>query len=134
MADRSGCQRLLPKTRDQHRIVSDQIGQDYLYCVRGLQEDVACFIDHAHAAMTQATLKLISIIKNRLAGYRRNCDLTIVGTVINFVRKTSPATWTLFHLDNSTGEFEQGSNRPGRLHVFECEVRLFRINLPGSTT
>lgn len=98
MADGRRGERLLTKTRHQHRIVANQIGQDYFDGVRSFEKDVTRLKDDAHAALAQPALQLIASIEYGLALERLRSRIAVLRTVVDFVRKTAPAGWTFFHL------------------------------------
>ena len=59
MTNGRGRQRFLTKARDQHRIVADQVRQDDLDCMLGLQKDVPRLENDAHAAAPKLALDLV---------------------------------------------------------------------------
>ena len=72
MTNGRGRQRFLTKARDQHRIVADQVRQDDLDCMLGLQKDVPRLENDAHAAAPEAFLELITAVEDRFAADRRS--------------------------------------------------------------
>ena len=97
MTDRGRRQGLLAKTRREHWIVSDQIRQNDFYCVRGFEEDVPRLKDDAHASLPETSLEQVAGIKCRFPEQRRRSLITILRTVTDLIRVTTPAGGTLFH-------------------------------------
>ena len=52
MTNGRGGKRLLPKSCDKHRIVSDEIRQNHFYGVGSFEKDVASFKDDAHSTLS----------------------------------------------------------------------------------
>jgi hypothetical protein len=98
VTDGRGRQRFLAKSRDQHWVVADEVGQDDFYCVRRFEKDVAGLKHHTHTALSQSSLQLIASIEYGLAQERWRGLIAVLRTVVNFVRETAPTGWTFFHL------------------------------------
>jgi hypothetical protein len=71
--------------------------------VSGLQENVARLKNDAHAALPETSFEQVTSVKCRITQKRRCSGFTILWTVIDIVRKTPSALWTLFHLLVTTG-------------------------------
>jgi hypothetical protein len=60
VANGGGGECFLSKARRQHRIVSDEVGKNDFYCVRGFEEDVARLKDDAHAALPETAFEQVA--------------------------------------------------------------------------
>ena len=97
MANGSGRQRFLPETRDEHRVVTHEIRQDYLDSMSCLEENMPGFKDNSHSSLAESSLQLIASIEYGLANKRWRRCVAVLGTVIDFVGETAPTGWTFFH-------------------------------------
>src|SRR2546423_6666064 len=90
-------QSFLTKARDEHGVVAYKVWEYDFYSVRSFQKDVARLKDHAHSALSQTTFQLIAPIQHGFAhdGLRRG--IAVVRTMVDGVRKTTPANRTFFH-------------------------------------
>jgi hypothetical protein len=98
MTNGSGSERFLTEPRNQHRIVPDEVRQDYFDGVRGLEKYVPGLKHNAHSALAQPTLELIARIEYGLAQQRWRGGIAVLRTMDNLVRETAPTGWTFFHL------------------------------------
>jgi hypothetical protein len=58
---------------------------------------VARLKNYSHAAVPEASFELITTVQHRLSYDRRRRSHAIVRAMVYLVRKTTPATGTLFH-------------------------------------
>jgi hypothetical protein len=97
MSDRCSGKCFLAETRCQHRIITDEIGQDDFYCVRSFEKDVTSLKDYSHAALAQSPFEVIATIERAVSEKRCDSYVTVLGTVIYFVRETPLTNGTFFH-------------------------------------
>src|SRR5215211_3438454 len=84
MADGRGRQRFLAKTRGEHRIVTNEIRQDYFYGVRRFEKDVSSLEDDTHATLPESSFEQVACVKGRFTQEGRRSFITILGTVSDF--------------------------------------------------
>ncbi len=118
MTDGRGGQRFLAKTRNQHRIVADEIRQDHFDGVRSFEKDVPRLKDDAHAALAQSPFQLVAGIEYGFAKQRWRGGIAVLRTVVDFVRETAPTGWTFFHLlARSSERRQEGFRLNGKIAV-----------------
>ena len=97
MANRRRGQGFLAKASDEVGVVTDEIRKNDFDCVRGFQKDVTRFINHAHAALAQTLLELVTAIKDGLAADGRSRGRPVIRTVQDVVGETTTTGWAFFH-------------------------------------
>src|SRR5215813_9581828 len=90
MFDRCGCQRFLAKAGNEHRVVTNEVWQNYFDGMLGLEEDVTTLKDDSHSALSQPALQLITSIQNGITEQRGQSCIAVLGTVIYVVGETAP--------------------------------------------
>src|SRR5687767_7119675 len=97
MSNGSGCQGLLTKAGNQHRVVAHQIRQDYLDGMGRFKKNVPSLKNNAHAPLTESFLQLVARVEDGLAHQRVSSHVAVLRTVVNIVWETTPTGWTFFH-------------------------------------
>src|SRR5262249_30218081 len=96
----NGCrgQCLLSKTGDKLRIVADEVGQNDLYGVKGLEVCVAGLVNDAHSALAEPSVKVVFSFEHRRSvdGMRRRH--TVVRARSDIVGKAIFTKLTFSHL------------------------------------
>ena len=98
MSDSSGGEGFLPETRDQHRVVTDQVWKNDFDCVSGFEKDMPSLIDDTHPAMSNPFVQLITTVEDRLSGNRLGSGIAIIGAMVDVIRIAAPTNWAFFHL------------------------------------
>src|ERR1043166_1411331 len=98
MMQLGGDHRFLAETSNQHRIVADQLGQDYLDSKRRFEQDMTRLENNAHASMPQTPVQLVATIEDSIAFDRQLQSLAIGRAVIKVVGKTIFTGRAFFHL------------------------------------
>jgi hypothetical protein len=70
MSDRRGSKCFLTKPRRQHRVITDEIGQDDFYCMCSFEEDVPSLKDYSHASLAQSPFEEIAAIESSFSDKR----------------------------------------------------------------